>query len=246
MGMEESLVDRCLKRARDYSGTPYTQHRLVEQCSRDISLYGPDAHTSVHMKGAQGYGIKQHRRLIPSGPLGKVCHTYSGQLHVEFPSVQLLIALRNPSTAFHELAGYYTASYKAPYPQQMPIEMAVQFAHEHIGIEIEPDAVDAIFQNNPPGPFGNGRMVIFYLLEVEHIAKKRRWKRVDLAKWQTAGLTWPLVKIQRTRSAPPKPASNIYRVTDRHAKLLRLFNQADEAGKQRIEQSAAAIVVAAH
>lgn len=56
--MEKSLVDRCLKRALDWSGKPYTEHHLVERCSLDISYHGPEARTSVRMKGVRGYPRK--------------------------------------------------------------------------------------------------------------------------------------------------------------------------------------------
>lgn len=238
--MEKALVDRCLKRALDDSGIPYSEHRLAERCSLDISYHGPEARTSVRMKGVRGYGLKKCRRLLPSGPLGEIRYTSSGLLHIDFPSVALLAALRGHSAAHHALAGFYTDSSGARYPQQMPVELGAQFALEHIDVELDLDVVGALIQNNPPAPFGNSRHVIFYLLEVEHIARKRRWKRVDLTKWRSAGLTWPLVRLERARPAPPKPLGTTYRVSERHAKLLRLFDQADDAGRSRIEQAAAA------
>jgi hypothetical protein len=239
--MEKALVDRCLKRALDDSGIPYTEHRLAERCSLDISYHGPEARTSVRMKGVRGYGLKKCRRLLPSGPPGEVQYTSSGLLHIDFPSVALLAALRGHSAAHHALAGFYTDSSGARYPQQMPVELGAQFALEHIDVEIDLDVVEALIQNNPPAPFGNAHHVIFYLLEVEHIARKRRWKRVDLAKWRSAGLTWPLVRLERGRPASPKPFGSTYRVSERHAKLLRLFDQADEAGRARIEEAAALV-----
>ena len=56
--MGKSLVDRRLKRALDWSGKPYTEHRLAERCSLDISYHGPEARTSVRMKGVRGYPRK--------------------------------------------------------------------------------------------------------------------------------------------------------------------------------------------
>lgn len=238
--MEKSLVDRCLKRAINSTDTPYTEHRLVERCSLDISYHGPEARTSVRMKGVRGYGLKKSRRLMPSGPPGEIQYTSPGLLHIDFPSVALLAALRGHSAALYALAGYYTDSLEARYPQQMPVELGVQFALEHIQVELDLDVVEALIQNNPSAPLGNARQVIFHLLEVEHIARKRRWKRVDLAKWRSAGLVWPLDRSPRARPAPPRPVGTTYRVSERHAKLLSLFAQADEAGKAHIEQAAAA------
>lgn len=240
--MEKSLVDKCLKRAIDSSGAPYTEHRLVERCLLDISYHGPEARTSVRMKGVRGYGLKKSRRLMPSGPPGEIQYTSPGLLHIDFPSVALLAALRGHSAAHHALAGFYTGSSGARYPQQMPVELGVQFALEHIDVEIAPDVVEALIQNNPPAPFGNSHRVIFYLLEIALIARKRRWKRVDLAQWCSAGLTWPLVRLERARPASPKPLGTTYRVSERHAKLLRLFDRADEAGRARIEEAAALVV----
>lgn len=240
--MEKSLVDRCLKRALDWSGKPYTEHRLAEQCSLDISYHGPEARTSVRMRGVRGYGLKKCRRLLPSGPLGEVQYTSHGLLDIDFPSVALLAALRGHSAAHHALAGFYTDSLGARYPQQMPVELGVRFALERIDVEIDLDVVEALIQNNPPTPFGNAHHVIFYLLEVEYIARKRRWKRVDLAKWRSAGLTWPLVRLERARPASPKLFGTTYRVSERHAKLLRLYDRADEAGRARIEEAAALVV----
>lgn len=238
--MEKSLVDRCLKRALDGSGIPYTELRLADRCSLDISYHGPEARTSVRMKGVRGCGLKKSRRLIPAGPLGEIQYASSGQLHVEFPSVALLAALRGHSTAHHALAGYYTSATGPFFLEQMPVQLGTQFAQEHLSIEIDPEVVETLIQNNPPGPFGNSHTVIFYLLEVEQIARKRRWKSVDLSKWRSAGLNWPLLPHPRATPVSLKPMGRIFRVSERHAKLLRLFEQADEAGKARIEKAAAA------
>lgn len=237
--MEKSLVDRCLKRALDADGTPYTEHRLAERCALDISNLGPEARTSIRMKGVRGYGLKKTRRLMPSGPPGEVQYTSPGFLHIDFPSVAMMAALRGHSSAHHALAGFYAASSGARYPQEMSVDLGVRFALEHIDVEIDPDVVEALIQNTPSNPFGNSRLVIFHLLEVEHIARRRRWKRVDLTKWRSAGLTWPLIRLERPRPVATRPVEQIYRVSDRHAKLLRLFDQADEAGKAHIEQAAA-------
>lgn len=238
--MEKSLVDRCLKRALDGSGIPYTEHRLAERCSLDISYHGPEARTSVQMKGVRGYGIKKSRRLIPGGPLGEIQYASLGRLAVEFPSVELLAALRGHTTAHLALAGYYTSASGPLFLEQMPVQLGSQFAQEHLSIEIDPEVVETLIQNNPPGPFGNSRTVIFYLLEVEKIARKRRWKSVDLSKWRSADLTWPLLPLSRARPASPKPMGGIFRVSERQSKLLRLFEQTDEAGKAHIEKAAAA------
>lgn len=238
--MEDSLVDRCLKRARDYNNVPYSKQRLVERCSLDISLYGPEARTSVRMKGVRGRGLKKHRRLIPSGPLGEIQYAEPGLLNIEFPSVALLTALKDNSKVREALADYYTGSSTAAYPKQMPLALAVQFAQEHLSVELDPEVVEVAFkQHEPAEPFGNGWLLIHLLLEVEHVAVKRRWKSLDLAKWRKAGLTWPLIRPERVRPVAPKPQGVVYQVSERHAKLLRLFDQADEAGKLYIEQSAA-------
>lgn len=55
VSMEKSLVDKFLKRAIDSGGIPFTEHRLVERCSLDISYLGPEARTTVRMKGMRGY-----------------------------------------------------------------------------------------------------------------------------------------------------------------------------------------------
>ena len=238
--MEDALVDRCLKRARDYNGVPFTKTRLAETCSLDISLYGPVACTSVRMKGVRGWGLKKHRRLFPSGPLGEIRYAESGLLNIEFPSVELLTALQGHTRARIALASYFTGSSKAAFPDKMPLALALQFAQEHLHVELDPAVVELAYQNTPEEPFGNGRQLIQQLLEVEHIAAKRRWKSVDLKKWRAAGLTWPLIRPPRVSpAAAPKPQGVVYRLSERHAKLLRLFDQADEAGKLFIEQSAA-------
>jgi hypothetical protein len=240
--MEKSLVDRCLKRAIDWNGTPYTEHRLVEQCTLDISYNGPEARSSVRMKGVRGYGVKKTRRLLPSGPLGEIQYTSPGLLHVDFPSVPLLAALRGHSAAHNALAGYYTDSSGARHPQQMTVELGAQFSQEHIDLEIDLDVVEALILNNPQAPFGNSRLVIFEMLEVAQVARKRRWKTVDVAKWRSAGLTWPLVRMELARpAAPPRPMGTTYRMSERHTKLLRLFDLADETGRARIEQAALAV-----
>lgn len=240
--MEKSLVDRCIKRALDWSGKPYTSYHLVQRCTLDISYDGPEACTEVRMKGVRGYAVKRCRRLIPLGPLGEIRFTSQGLLHIDFPSVALLAALSGHWAAHSALASYYTDPSCARYPRQMSVELGVQFSQEHIDLEIDQDVIEALIKNNPPAPFGNSHQVIFHLLEVEQISKKRRWKRVDLAKWRSAGLTWPLVRLERARPASPKPFGTTYRVSERHAKLLRLFDRADEVGRARIEEAAALVV----
>lgn len=206
MSIEQSLVDRCLKRASNYGGTVYTQWSLAERCSSDVSENGPQARTSILMKGNKGSGLKKHRRIIPSGPLGRIIYAYpDGLLSIEFPSAGLLAALRNQFSVFSALAGYYTSSCENPYPRQMSVELAVQFSHEHIGIEIDQDVVETLMLNDPPEPFGNSHILIPHLLEIEHTALRRRWKRLDLAKWTSAGLKWPLVRAPRTGPSQPKP-----------------------------------------
>ena len=62
---------------------------------------------------------------------------------------------------------------------------------------------------------------------------------MDLGKWVSAGLTWPLVRpVSKRLQVAAKPPGVVYRLTERHAKLLRLFDKADEVGKQHLEQAA--------
>lgn len=125
------------------------------------------------------------------------------------------------------------------YPADMTVELAVKFAHENLRIELEPEVIDALLLRHPRGALGNAYAMILSLLSVEEAALKRRWRRVDLAKWRAAGLSWPVLEVERPRAMPRKPVDALHRVAERHAKLLRLFNGADEAGKQHIEQAAA-------
>ena len=235
---DDSLLNKCLKRAINFSGTPLTQQTLVDRCQRDIEFDGPQAHTLVLMRGERGLGLKKHRRLVPAGPLGDVRHASAGHLHIEFPSVGMLIALKGHTEAFLALSGYFTEKSEVPYPSQMTVELAAHFAQSNIGIEIDLDVIEALHQIVPAGPFGNGRWLIVHLLEIERIAAERRWKRVDLSRWCTAGLTWPVIRPGRRLLAGPRPVGTLHRVSERHAKLLRDFDKADEAGKLHIEQSA--------
>lgn len=231
----ESLLDRCLKRTSNRHGQPYTKHDLAKRCTLDIAFEGPQSRTCIDVKGVRGRGLKKQRRLMPSGPLGAVIGAYKGTLSIEFPSVQLLSAVNGDTAVFYALADYYTGACEAPIPEQIGLEMASQFAHTHLAIEVDPDVIEALLQRWPPCPFGNSRELIVRLLEVEHQAVKNRWKRVDLHKWQSAGLTWPLHTIPRSR---PTPEFVTLRVPVRHAKLLHLFNQADDSGKLFLEQAA--------
>lgn len=254
--LEDSLLDRYLRRAYDYNDKPHTQTSLVQRCRLDIEFEGPDSCTEVRVKGTTGYGLKKHRRLFPSGPLGEVKYESSGFLRVEFPSVALLAALTRGNCVDSPLATYYTNHAEEPYPQHMPLELAIQFAHKHLKVEIDPEAIEILFRNYPPNPYiGNSssHLLICDMLEIERVAIKRRWKSVNLQKWQAAGLAWPLERrlerrapahVVRSSTAPQEPVSRLYRLTQRQAKLLLLFAQTDEIGKQHIEQSAAMAAVA--
>lgn len=238
---EQTLEERYLARARDHSGTPYTKTQLLDRCERDVGFYGPDARTSVQLKGVRGRGLKSHRRLIPTGPLGEISHAYKGLLTIEFPSVSMLAALGSDGDVISALARYYTEYAEPAYPAHMTLELAVKFAHENLRPELDQDVIESIFHKKRFAPeFGNGFLLISDMLRVERKALELRWKRVSLAKWQAAGLDWPVVEIQPKNPRPIRPRSEgvVYRVTERHAKLLRLFDAVDDAGKQHIEQAA--------
>lgn len=239
--MEKTLVERYLKRACDSCGTPYTMRQLVELCERNIKYEGPDSKTSVQLKGVRGRGLKQHRRLIPSGPLGVVRSAYQGLLSIEFPSCQLLATLGNDSNVVSALATHYTKNAEPVYPDQMTVELAVKFAHENLRVEFDHEVIEALHQNNPNRPYGNAYSLISDMLRVEQMALEKRWKKVELVKWKAAGLHWPLVAYESKIPRPiaPKPQGVLYRITERQAKLLRLFEAADEMGKLHIEQAAA-------
>lgn len=238
--MEDALVERCLKRTKDCRGAPYTKYSLAEVCALHVELYGRQATTCVRMRGVRGRDLKVHRRLFPSSPLGRVEYAHAGELSVEFPSFELLTSLRGHTHAHSTLAGYYIRSAEPAYPDRWPLSLAIQFAHQHISVELDADVLEAAFADSARMPLGNGHALIGCLLEVEHIARKRRWKRVDMVKWGAAGLTWPLVRpLPQTRSQGDSKAPGVlYRVTKRHAKLLRLFDESDAAGKEHIEQAA--------
>lgn len=124
--LEDALVDRCLKRARDYGGVPFTKQRLASRCFSDISMHGPEANTSVRLKGTRGLGLKRQRRLFPSGPLGVIRYAEPGVLEVEFPSVELLTALDGRHTTRRALAAFFTGPSKA-FPDKMPVAVALQY-----------------------------------------------------------------------------------------------------------------------
>lgn len=237
---EKSLVDRYLSRARDLSGTPYSKQQLVERCERDITYDGRAAQTTVQLKGVRGRGLKKHRRLIPSGPLGVIRYVAGGMLNLEFPSVALLAVLDGDSKVFSALARYYTQNAEPPYPDQMTLELAAKFAHEDICVEIDQEVIEQLCKSNLYRGVPNAYAIIWSLLQVEKKTLDMRWKRVELAKWKSAGLTWPILNYERKLMPPPKPKPEgvLYRFTERHAKLLRLFDKADEAGKQHMEQAA--------
>lgn len=238
---EKTLVDRYLRRARDHSGTPYTKSQLVDRCEKDVSYDGPEARTTVQLKGVRGSGLKKHRRLIPTGPLGEIRYGYDGLLSIEFPSVPLLAALGSDSQVISALARYYTRHAEPPYPAQMTVELAVKFAHENLRVELDHEVIEALCMNEQWHDLGNGYSLICDMLRVEQKALEMRWKRVELTKWRAAGLDWPVLRYEpkNPRPMPPKPVGVLYRISERHAQLLRLFDQADEAGKQHIEQAGA-------
>lgn len=139
------------------------------------------------------------------------------------------------------LARYYLNHAKPAYPAQMTVELAVKFAHENLRVEFDLDVIEALFQQQRFSlGVGNAYSLICDMLGVESKALEMRWKKVDVSKWRDAGLSWPVLRIapKNPRPAPPKPQGVLHRISARHAKLLQLFEKADEAGKLHIEQSA--------
>jgi hypothetical protein len=120
----------------------------------------------------------------------------------------------------------------------MPVAVALQFAQQHLRVDLDPEVVELAHQNITASPIGDGSLLVQQLLEIEDVAVARRWETLDMDKWRAAGLTWPLIRPLRVRSVAPKTSGRMYLVSERHAKLLRHFDQADDAGKLFIEQSA--------
>lgn len=242
--IENALLDRCLARVLDHDNTPLTKGKLLERCSRDVRHGGRQAKTDVYLKGNRGAGLKKHRSIFPSGPLGEVIFGDSGRLYLEFSSLALLGALGGPSAQHSALATHYLQWTKPPYPDTLSLPLAMQLAQQISEFaEIAEDVVEAIWSRQPRQ--WSSHAIALHLLQVEDEAKKRRWKRVDLAKWKSVGLTLPVLdppaRSRPTAQIPPRPPKSpgvVFRVTERHAGLLRLFDRADEDGKQHIEQAA--------
>ncbi len=240
MVMESSLLNRYVNRAYRWLDKPHTQESLKSLCKSDIARSGPEARSSVYLKGALGQGLKKHRRLFPNAPLGEVVRSELGMLQVEFDSLHLLAALGSDFDADAALASYYLNSIEKPYPKNITAELVLQFSQSHIEIEIDLDIAEALIAENVANEVtGNAYLIFIGLFQIERVAVSRRWKRVDLQKWRDAKLGGPLWGRPAPRTRPPVEVGTLYRVKDRHAKLLRLFEQADEAGKLHIEQAAA-------
>lgn len=242
ISLEQTLLDKSLARAFDASNKPYTRTSLITRCKGDIECFGREAKTDIYMKGSRGMRLKNRRSLFPTGPLGDVKYGDAlGRLRVEFPSIALLEAIdgRCSTTKHSALASYYTRLTDPPYPTELSLPLAIQMA-QHITehVEIAEDVVEALFhEQNFPFSLNFAMLV----LQVEDEARKHRWRRVDLAKWKAAGLTYPVLHYQpkTPKQQPrPKPPGVVFRITERQADLLRLFERADEDGKQHIEQAA--------
>jgi len=175
---EKSLLDRYLMRARDHSGALFTKSRLIDRCTRDVAYDGPEARTTVQLKGERGRGLKKHRRLIPNGPLGEIRYGFDGLLSIEFPSTQLLAALDSDFQVSSALARYYLNHAKPAYPAQMTVELAVKFAHENLRVEFDLDVIEALFQQQRFSlGVGNAYSLICDMLGVESKALEMRWKK---------------------------------------------------------------------
>lgn len=144
--IENALLDRCLARVLDYDSTPLTKGKLLERCSRDVRREGRQAKTNVYLKGTRGAGLKKHRRIFPSGPLGVVAYGDSGRLYVEFSALELLGALGGQSARHTALAEYYLKRTEPPYPDTLPLPLAIQLArHITESVEIAEDIAEAIW-----------------------------------------------------------------------------------------------------
>lgn len=207
--LEQTLLDRYLARALDYSGKPWTKDKLIQRCEQHIEMYGRQAKTGLHMKGIVGMGLKSGRRLFPTGPLGHVEYgTSGGLLSVEFPSLELLDALDGyMSVSKHSaLARYYISKSEPAYPEVLLLPLAIQMAQDITeDVVIAEDVVEAVFYYER-FPLASTFGFAMDILRVEDEARKRRWKRVDLPRWEAAGLNWPVLRIKRrssTKSPPP-------------------------------------------
>ncbi|MFN9470916.1 hypothetical protein [Acidovorax sp.] len=244
----KALEEKFLRRALGWDGKPFTKESLGDRCKLHIELYGRDAKTSVMLAGERGLGLKTRRRLFPTGPLGEINYASKGRLEIEFPSGDLLKALQGTYAVHSALIHHYLNHAEPPYPTDMPLELAIQFAHQCVDVRIAEDIVEALFARIAPSPIGNAYRIITGLLEVEDIASQRRWKVVDLQKWKASGLLEPVVQRPtpvRSNAPRSEPAGVVVRVTERQARLLLQFDRLDEAGKRHVEQTAAFAAAAA-
>lgn len=242
MGLETSLLERCLTRARDLSDKQCTRDGVINICERDIWFEGTQAQTQLKLRGTRGRRQKEHRRLFPSGPLGVILWESEGMLTLEFPSVELLCSLAGPSKARSALASHFTERAEPKYPLQMTVGMAMEFAHRNLAVEIDPDLIEALFNSARSPGLRSGPLLIADLLEVESHVIKQRWKRVDLARWRTTGQISPWALADHSegprRAKVPDSSMVVHRITQRHAHLLSLFEKAGEGDKKQIELAA--------
>lgn len=233
--IEQTLFDKYLARALDEGRQPLSRYRLTTECERNIKYGGRNAKTIVYMKGDLGQGIKKRRRLFPGSPLGNVlAGGWGGSLlTVEFPSVDLLNALNHSAHA--ALVTYYLENSDPRYPNEISLPIAIQLAqYIAVHVDIDSDVVESIW-NKKPSILRTAHSIAIDLLVVEDESRKHRWKHVDLAKWEGAGLSWPVLNPLPKQHKPP---SSVVRLTQRQLNLLRFFGQADEDGKRHIEQAA--------
>ena len=236
---ERTLFDKYLARAFDVSRRPLSSHQLAAECEKDIQHDGRDAKTTVYMKGDRGLCLKNRRRLFPGAPLGEVQSGGFGNslLSVSFPSIGLLNALGGISHS--ALATYYLRKSDPPYPDRISLSLAVQLAeYIVVHVEINPDIVESIY-NGQPATLRTAHSIAHCLLLVEEEARKHRWKNVDLGRWKSANLTYPVLEPKHAHArGAQKPSGTVARLSPRQVNLLNLFYRADEEGKQHIEQAA--------
>jgi hypothetical protein len=196
--LERTLWDKYLARALNYTGQSMTQDGLIRRCELDIEMYGRESVTDINMKGVVGMKKKTRRRLFPTGPLGNVHYESNGLLLVKFPSLDLLEGLDGPMSLrkHHALAKHYRENSETPYPEDLPLALALQMARQITAhVEIGEDIVESVWQQCN-SPF-KCLSIATDLLRIEDEACKRRWKSVDLPRWEAAGLDWPALPIKR-------------------------------------------------
>lgn len=175
------IVDQIVSKLLDHERKPFTQRRLIDRCSMDIRFQGKAATREFYMRGQQGKGVRRTRRLFSNGPVGNIIwwEDKDREIYIEFRSMDLLLFFGAVSSLEHALFDFLSKNSGIKLDKKLSFEDIVKLRPLVCDVEID----DAILATLLKASEANSYIVICGLLNIDRVAKSKKWMCVDKNNW---------------------------------------------------------------